>query len=193
MSEQNDSPALQQTVQEVQGWFPGDAALQAALGKLELAGYDRAELSLPEEQVVADPAAATPNEGATAPSDAVDKQQVRTMATGMAGFAGAAAAAGAAVATGVGIPVAIGAAAAAGIGAAAVSEGTGQAVDQVQVAERNRRGAAGTLVLAVHVTDQTKAGQVAQIMRENGATQTKLVTRADEALTAGVSASSWTG
>ena len=186
-------PALAEAIQEVQGWFPNDAALQAAIGKLTLAGYDRADFSLPEEQVLANPATATPNEGATAADTPIDRQQIRTMNAGMAGYTGATIAAGAVVATGGAAAVAIGAAAAAGLGATAAAQGLGHAAEQAQVAERDRRGAAGTLVLAVHVKDQTQGEQAAQIMHANGATETKVITRADEALTAGVSASSWTG
>lgn len=186
-------PALSGTVQEVQGWFPNNDTLQAAIDKLTLAGYDRADFSIPEEQAFTDPAAVTPNEGAEAPSTPIDHQQIRTMNTGMAGYAGATIAAGAVVATGGAAALAVGAAAAAGLGVAAVSAGIGQAADKAQVDEYDRRGAAGTLMLAVHVTDQGKADQVSQIMRENGAMETKPVTRGDEALTAGVSASSWTG
>jgi hypothetical protein len=188
-----EGPALSETVQEVQGWFPDDATLQAALGKLTLAGHDRADFSLPEEQVLANPATATPNESAVAPETPIDHQQIRTMNAGIAGSTGGMIAAGAVVATGGAAALAIGAAAAAGLGAMAISEGIGKGAEQAKVNEHNRRGAVGTLVLALHVTDQAKAEQAVQVMRESGATRTKLVTRTNEALTAGVSASSWTG
>ena len=181
------------TVQEVQGWFPDDATVRAALDKMMDAGYDRAAFSLPEEQVLASPSSATPGESADAQETSVDHQQLRAMNAGMAGYTGATIAAGAVIATGGAAAAAIGAAAAAGLGATAVSQGIGRAAEQAQADERNRRGAAGTLVLAVHVRDQAQADQAAQMMRENGATETKLITRTDEALTAGVSASSWTG
>src|SRR4051794_16699529 len=54
-------PVLQDEVQEVQGRFPNDATLQDALSQLTLAGYDRADFSLPEEQPAGSPT--TPNEG----------------------------------------------------------------------------------------------------------------------------------
>ena len=188
-----EGPALSATVQEIQGWFPGNDALQAAISKLALARYDRSDFSLPEEQVFTNPAASTLSDSAEAPQTPVDHQQIRTLNTGMAGYAGATIAAGAVVATGGTAALAIGAAALAGAGVAALSTGVGQAANQAQVDEYNRRGAAGTLMLAVHVTDQGQADEVAGIMRANGATQTKFITRTDEALTAGVSASSWTG
>ena len=185
--------ALAEAIQEVQGWFPNNAALQAALDKMLDGGYTRSDFSLPEEQVVGRPSEATPTESTGAQETSVDNQQIRTMNAGMAGYAGATIAAGAVVATGGAAALAVGAAAAAGLGATAVSQGVGHAAEQAQADKMDRRGAAGTLVLAVHVKDQTQADQAALIMRENGATETKLVTRADEALTAGVSASSWTG
>ena len=191
MSQGNQAPSG--AVQEVQGWFPDDATLQEALSQLERAGHDRAEFSLPEEQVLVDPNSTTPHVESQAAEGSVDRQQIRTLNTGMAGYAGATIAAGAAVASGVGIPVAIGLAAAAGAATVATSTGIGAAAAQAQVDERNRRGAAGTLVLAVQVADQAQADQATQIMQQAGATRTKLVAGTDEALTAGVSASSWTG
>lgn len=191
MSEsEKEGPALSGTVQEVQGWFPGNAALQAAIAALALARYDRSDFSLPGGQAVANPAA---NEGEPAPETPIDHQQIRTMGTGMAGYAGGAIAAVVVVATGGAAALTAVAAVAAGLGAAAVSGGIGKAAYQSHVDEHDRSGAAGTLVLAVHATTQVQAGEVARIMRENGATRTKLITHAGEALTAGVNASSWTG
>ena len=50
---EKEGPALSGTVQEVQGWFPGNAALQAAIAALALARYDRSDFSLPGERAVA--------------------------------------------------------------------------------------------------------------------------------------------
>jgi hypothetical protein len=184
-------PTLQDEVHEVQGRFPNDAALQAALGQLTLAGYDRAEFSLPEEQT--DLAATTPNEGQNAATDSIDKAQVRTMASGMAGFAGAAAVAGATIATGGAAGVATLAATAIGAGMAAAATGIGKAVDLADVDERNRRGALGQLILAVRTRSDAQAQQVMQIMREAGAGEVSPITRTDDALTRGVSSAAWTG
>ena len=182
---------MSEAVQGVQGWFPGDSSLQDALKQLRDAGYDKADFSLPEEQVV--PTEASQVEGGGKEATAVENQQLRTMLDGTAGASAGMAAAGIAVATGgVGAAV-IGAAAGAGIVATALTSGTGAAAEQAQIDERNRRGAEGTLVLAVHVTEDARAAQVEQIMKQAGATRTQRVTRSDEALTSGVSASSWTG
>ena len=156
-------PALQDTVQEVQGRFPHDAALQDALSRLTLAGFDRAEFSLPDEAALG--ALNTPNESANAATDDIDKTQLRTMGTSMAGYAGAAAVAGATIATGGAGGIAALAAAAIGVGTAAAANATGQMIDKADVDERNRRGAAGTLVLAVRIHSPEQADQVARLMR----------------------------
>ena len=184
-------PALAASVAEVQGVFPNDEAMQDALAQLGLAGYDRADFSLPEEQTR--PGAGTPTEGAENPTDEIDKAQLRTLGTAMAGYAGAVAVAGAVIATGGAAALAIGGAAAVGAGAAAAAEATGQAADKATVEERNRRGAAGTLVLAVRTHTPEQAQQVMGLLQKAGATRVTPVERADEALTAGVSAASWTG
>jgi hypothetical protein len=72
-------------------------------------------------------------------------------------------------------------------------EGVGHAVEQKQRDYRDRRGAAGTLMLAMRTKDQEHAHEFTRIMRENGATETKPITRADEALTLGINPASWTG
>ncbi len=184
-------PALNESVQEVQGHFPNDAAMQEALSRLTLAGYDRADFSLPEEQ----PAGThtTPNEGAENPTDDIDKTQLRTMGTSMAGYAGAAAVAGATIATGGAAGVAALAAAAIGVGTAAAANAAGQLADQASVDNRNQRGAEGTLVLAVRTRSAEQAEQVMQLMREAGAGSVAPVTRSDDVMTRGVSAASWTG
>lgn len=184
-------PALKDTVHEVQGHFPNDATLQDALGRLTLQGYDRADFSLPEEQ----PAGThtTPNESAENPTDDIDKTQLRTMGTGMAGFAGAAAVAGATIATGGAMGVAALAAGVIGAGAAAAAQAGGRAADQAVTDERDRRGAAGTLILAVRTRSAEQADEVVRLMREAGASAAAAVTRTDDALTRGVSAASWTG
>ena len=188
MSDSKVGPALANTVAEVQGVFPNDDTMQDALSQLKLAGYDRADFSLPEEQ-----RPNTPTEGAENPTDSTDKAQLRTLGTSMAGYAGAVAVAGAVIATGGAAALAVGGAAAMGAGTAALAEITGQAADRATVAERNRRGAAGTLILAVRTTTQAQADQVIGIMQQAGATKATPINRGEGTLTAGFSAASWTG
>lgn len=191
MGDTKPGPALSDAVQEVQGTFPNDQAMQDALSRLTLAGYDRAAFSLPEEQPVG--THTTPNEGADNPVDSIDKSQLRTMGTGMATFAGAAAAGAVTIATGGAAALAAAAALAVGAGTGALANATGNAVDQANVDERNRRGAAGTLVLAVRTHSAEQADEVVRLMREAGALSAESVTRVEQALTRGVSATSWTG
>ncbi len=100
MSDQTSKagPTLGETVEEVQGIFPSDAALQDALGRLRMVGFDHADLSLPTTNPTA--SEATPDQGAANPLTEDDTRQARTLGTSMAGTIGAIAAAGATVATG---------------------------------------------------------------------------------------------
>ena len=194
MSETNGEkagPEQAATIREVQGVFPDDATMQGALSQLTLAGYDRADFSLPEEQDANQ--VATPNESAEPATDDADKRQLRTMGTSMAGYAGAVAAAGATLATGGAAGLAVAAAAAVGIGTGAAASATGQAADNAQVEARNQRGREGRLILAVRTTTPEQVEQVKGLMQQAGATKTEAVTRADQTLTAGVSSASWTG
>jgi hypothetical protein len=184
-----EGPALATSVTEVQGTFPTDAAVQEAVSSLTLVGYDRADFSLPEDR----PAAATPTEGAENPTDDIDKAQLRTMGTSMAGYAGAVAVAGAVIATGGAAALAVGGAALVGAGTAAAANAGGQAADQAGVDDRNRRGAEGTLVLAVRATSKEQAEQIMGIMQQSGASKVTPVERGDQNMTAGVSSASWTG
>lgn len=184
-------PAHTSTVHEIQGVFPGDDMMQDALSELTLAGYDRPDFSLPEDQPAGE--VVSPNESAEAATDDVDKRQLRTMGTSMAGYAGAVAVAGATLATGGAAGLAITAAVAVGAGTAATANAAGQAADNAQVEGRNQRARDGKLVLAVRTSTSDQADQVMALMRKAGATRVEPVTRADRALTAGITAASWTG
>lgn len=185
-----DGPTLSETVAEVQGVFPSNDAMQDAISKLTLAGFDRANFSLPATHSGA--ANATPNDGAADPMTDVDMQQARTLGTSMAGYAGAFAAAGATIATGGAAGVAIAAAAAVGIGTAAAANAAGTAAKDSQAQDRDAAAAAGQLVLAVRATDEASRSKVEQVMRESGATQVAAVERAGN-MVSGVDSSGWTG
>lgn len=190
-AQSNAGPSQHEAVQEVQGVFPDDDAMQAALSQLTLAGYDRADFSLPEDQAPGE--VETPNESASPATDDSDKRQLRTMGTSMAGYAGAVAVAGATLATGGAAGLAVAAAAAVGIGTGAAANVAGQAVDGAQVEARDARGREGKLILAVRTRTPEQAAQVVGLMEQAGAIRTEEITRLQGALTAGVSAASWTG
>jgi hypothetical protein len=183
--EPKSGPALEGTVHEVQGRFSGDDAMQDAFARLELAGYDRAYLSLPSDRSRVKPGML--DEDAN-PTDTIDKAQVRTMGASMAGYMGAAAAAGATIATGGGLALAAAAAAAIGAGAAVTANALGQAVDQADVNEHDQQGAAGKLILAVRTQSMEQVREVMGLMRDAGATSVETVTQSDKALAAGISA-----
>jgi len=187
-----DGPRLEQDVFEVQGHFPSDAALQDALSRLNAAGYDRAQLSLPDEQQ-AMAGTGTPSEGAENPTDSIDKTQLRTMGTSMAAYAGAVVAGGATLATGGLAGAAIAAAAVVGIGTGLTANAAGNAADAADVARHDELGSAGQLVLAVRTTTMQEVEQATALMTQSGATDVQRVSRGTEALTAGVSSASWTG
>ena len=180
-------PALTTHAQELQGRFPNDAAMQDAISRLTLLGFDRADFSIPDPD-----AAQTPDAAAPAPS-AIDSTQVRTMASGMTGTA-AGIAVGAAVATaGLAAPLVAAVAGVSAIGAVAATTGIGVTADQAGVAARDQLGAAGKLVLAVRLRDAASAQPAEAAMRDAGALDVTPVGQVDDALTRGVSAASWTG
>jgi hypothetical protein len=182
-------PALETTVQEVQGHFATDAALQKALGSLTLAGFDRADLSLPNDQA----AMQTPSEGAENPVDHVDRTQLRTMGTSMAGYAGAATVAAATIATGGAAGLAVAAAAAVGAGAALTAHAAGRAAETASEEARDEKGRQGRLILAVRTSTADEAARAIQLMQDAGAASVETINRGADMLTAGVSAASWTG
>ena len=192
MSEQTSGkpgPVVTEGVEEVQGIFPSDAAMQDAISKLTLAGFDRAEFSLP----ITHPAAgqATPELGAATPMTDVDVRQARTMGTSMAASIGAIAAAGATIATGGAAGAVIAAAAAVGAGSAYAANAVGTAAKESQEDQRDASAQAGELVLAVHAPTEEKRVNAERIMRASGATRVAAIERTAEP--AGIDSASWTG
>lgn len=182
-------PALSDNVHELQGRFANDAALQDAISRLSLLGFDRADFSIPDPDTVR----ATPDEGAEAAPSNIDNTQLRTMASGITGTA-AGMAVGAAVATGgLAAPLVAAVAGVSALGAAAATTGIGVTADHAGVAARDQLGAAGKLILAVRLRDNALLQQAEAAMRDAGATEIMHVAQVEEALTRGVSASSWTG
>jgi NAD-dependent DNA ligase len=180
-------PAIGDTIDEVQAAFASDAALQDAIAKLTHAGFDRADLSLPEARPAANQA--TPERGAAAPTTETDVSQARTLATSSAGAAGALAAAGATIATGGAAGLAIGAAAAAGLGTGALVRAAGNAAQEVQHEHREEAAERGELVLSVRTTDKSHREQAERLLKAAGASVVQPVSRRNAA----VDSRSWTG
>ncbi len=190
MASASDSPILGDTVQEVQGIFPSDDALQAAMKRLLGNGFDRSELSLPHTSPAS--GSATPNEGADNPTTEEDRRQVRTLGASTLGVGAAMGAAGVVIATG-GLAVpAIAVAAAAGLAAGGAVEGVSGIAGSAEHAGREQAAQSGRLVLAAHIADAAKRARAETIMRECGATRVEAVQRTDAAV-AGLDSSGWTG
>jgi len=174
-SELNQGPVITDSIQEVQGIFASDAALQDAIGRLTRAGFDRAALSLPMASPA--PAQATPAAGAENPNTEDDTRQSRTLHSSMAASVGAMVGAGVTVATGGAAAVAV--AAALGLGAAAggaVADAHGVA-DAVQTRGRNEAAGRGELVLSAAAHDAARVHTARALMREAGALRVEAVTR----------------
>ena len=180
---------------EVQGVFASDAQMQDAIGKLTLAGFDRAELSLPAAHL--DAAHQTPETSAEVPTTPVDVQQARTLATSTAGVVGAMAAAGVTIATGGTAAIAAVAAAAIGGGAAGLVHLGGDAAGAAKMDEYDAAAARGELVLSVRTIDDDRRAAAIRLLMESGATQVADVTRdtaeVAPAAAAGVDSARWTG
>jgi hypothetical protein len=154
---QNSGPAIGDTVHELRGVFASDAALQEAIGRLTRAGFDRADLSLPDASPA--PGLDTPEQGASNPNTDDDNRQVRTLQTSMAGSVGALAAAGAVIATGGAALPAIAAAAAVGVGVGGLVNASGTAGVRMAGEARDDAATRGELALSVRIGDAAKQGQ----------------------------------
>jgi hypothetical protein len=180
-------PAINNTIAEVQGSFPSDAALQDAIGRLTRLGFDRAALSLPTASPA--PGAATPEAGAADPNTEDDARQLRTLESSTAAAVGAAIGAGLTVASGGAALPAFAAAAGLGLASGGGVFAARTAANEIQDDARNDAAAAGQLVLAVHLRDTADAAKAEAAMQEAGATRVAYVEREG----AGISSTSWTG
>ena len=187
--ENSEQPALADQVQELQAHFPNDAALQTAMSGLEHAGFDRADLSLPDTHAAVD----TPDSADAATGD-IDRGQLRTMASGMAGTTAGFAVAGVLLATGgVAAPVVAALGGASAIGTVLATSGASNAVDAAGATARDALGAQGRLILAVRIRSMELSAKAEAVLREAGGTNITAIVNADEAQTRGHSSTSWTG
>lgn len=183
-------PVLPEAVEEVQGIFPSDAALQDAIATLTRHGFDRAEFSLPAARP--GPSQNNPSAGAENPNTEDDARQTRTLHASMAGSTAALLAAGVVVMSSGGaalVPAGI-AAAAAGIGAGGLGAAVATASNRAEHELREEAAAKGELVLAVHLRDPLQLPIVEQAMEAAGATRIARVIRASPAA---VDSAAWTG
>jgi len=154
---------------QVMGLMPSSEQLNAAIKALESAGFDRADLSLPE--IDPPPERATPEAGAEEPDTDVEAQQSRVFHTAVGGSFAAMMAATATAATG-GVAAAVaGAAIGAGLAVGAAANAISRFVSNEEQQERDRRAAEGKLVLAVRIIDPAHRLRAEEILHDSGASR----------------------
>lgn len=176
---------------ELQGFFPNNGTLTAALERLQNVGFRRGDLSPPKEH---------PHWGERPETDAKnslvkdeDSAQLRTLGTGMAGYAGAAAVAGVTIATGGAAALAVAAAAAAGAGSVAAATVAGRTAESSIKTQYNELALEGRLILGVRTANVDEVERATQIMQDAGSIGIVPIYAANEATTAGIASASWTG
>jgi hypothetical protein len=153
---------------EVRGNFADPDQLQEAVSQLEMSGFDRADLSLPE--AAPPPERATPEAGAREVDTEEDARQARTLHTSGAGAVGAMAAAGLVIATGGGAVPAVAAAVVAGGLAGGTAFALSSSANNAERETREWQAATGTLVLEVRAMTAEKRTKAEAILRAAGAT-----------------------
>lgn len=152
------------------GLFPTSASLDAAIKKLETSGFDRADLSLPE--IDPPPDRDTPELSAEPADTDTDAQQARVVQSTTGGaFAAMIAATAAAAATGGAMVAVAGAAVGAGLVVGAAVNAISNYTSSEEQLERDRRAAAGRLVMSVRAPDVERHMRAIDILRATGATR----------------------
>lgn len=168
-------PDLTEMVDEVRGTFASDSALQDAISRLTLVGFDRADISLPDATPTS--VDATPEQGAKNPNTEDDSRQTRTLHASMAASVGAMAAAGVVIATGGAALPAVAAAVAGGVALGAVTEGITGATNAAQHGSREEAASRGELLLSVRLRDHAQHTAAETAMRDAGATDIAAIPR----------------
>jgi len=156
-----------ETVHEVRGRFSSPERLQDAVARLELSGFDRADLSLPEPSPPAE--RATPEAGARPVDTEEDARQARTLHTSGAAAVAALAAAGAVIATGGAAAPAVAAAVVGGGLAGGAVFAVSSAANQEEQNDREMQAAAGVLILTVRAMTSEKRAEAVTILQATGA------------------------
>lgn len=158
---------------EVRGRFDSSDHMQEAAGKLELSGFNRADLSLPEPH--APTARSTPESGAEPVDTDLDAQQARTMHASTAASIAAVAAAGLTIGTGGAAAPAIAAALAAGSAFGAGTFFISRSASSSEQQQRDERAEAGELILSVHTASPEKRAEAERILHDCGALDVQIM------------------
>jgi hypothetical protein len=153
----------QAVLHEVRARFDSSERMQDAAGRLALAGFDRADLSLPEPD-----AGQTPESGAKELDSEEDARQARTLHTSGVGAAAALAAAGITVATGGAALPAVAAAVIVGGVAGGATFAVSTAANAGEQADRDARAAQGMLLVSARAPTEAKREEAAAILLEAG-------------------------
>jgi len=149
--------------------MPSSAVLNKAIKRLETAGFDRADLSLPE--IDPPPERTTPEAGAKEPDTGVEAQQSRLLHSGVGGAIGAMAAATAAAATGGAATAIAGAAIGGGLVVGGVAHAISRGASEEEQEDRDRKAAASKLVLSVRAPTAERQARATAVLRAAGATR----------------------
>jgi len=156
-------------LQQVRATFASPEQMQDAVGRLSVSGFDRADMSLPSENVASGHGGTLAEASKPAATDE-DARQARILGASTAGSAAALAAAGITIATGGAAAPAVAAAVLAGAAAGGGTFAVHGAADQNEQDTREAQAAAGDLVLMVHAKSAQKQQEAVSILRAAGAT-----------------------
>jgi hypothetical protein len=157
---------------EVRGTFPNSEQMQEAIQRLSVAGFDRADLSVPEANAPLE--RSTPESGAMEADTEDDARQARTLHTSTAAAMAALAGAGVTVATGGAAAPAVAAALAAGAVAGGATYAVSSAANEQEQAERDMRASMGRLILSARAPTTAKRSEAETILRDTGATDVQV-------------------
>jgi hypothetical protein len=165
VSVHKEGPAIG-PLHEVRATFTDPEAMQDAVSRLESAGFDRADLSLPEAAPPLE--RATPEAGAKPADTESDARQARTLHVSGAASAMALAAAAAVIGTGGSVLWAV----AAEVVGAAIVGGIAyllsSAANRNEQMDRERKAVTGTLILSVRAPTSGKRSEAEMILHACG-------------------------
>lgn len=154
--------------------FASPDQMQDAVSKLAMSGFDRADMSLPTENVASGHGGSLA-EASKPASTEEDARQARILGASTAGSAAALAAAGITIATGGAAAPAVAAAVLAGGAVGGATFAVHEAADKNEQHTREAQAAAGDLVLTVHAKTPEKQQEAASILRDAGATNVETI------------------
>jgi hypothetical protein len=154
---------------EVRARFASPETMQEAVDRLEISGFDRADLSLPEANPPIE--RATPDWGARPADTEQDARQARTLHVSGAAAVGALAASAVVIASGGAVAWAVVAAIVTAAIVGGIVHALSSAANQAEQGDRERKAARGALILSVHTPTAEKRVDAEAILRAAGGTQ----------------------